>query len=219
SCNMHELPGFCGDDPVPRRSLLVPASHVSSTVRSLFFPLAHLLGLWAFGVAQPLYDILRRYGDFFVAHRAGPMAMSGFAAVISLARPLLLALPWIVVSLVRPRAGRVVLVGLVALLATALASQVMAHRLALSTPAHYAIAGAIGIAVAWGYAAFPIVRSFFSIASIGVVLFPLLFLTQPEMTPFMRGDSRALQTRAAIDKPVPPIVFVVFDQLPLPSLM
>jgi len=192
---------------------------VSSTVRSLFFPLAHLLGLWAFGVAQPLYDILRRNGDFFVAHRAGPLEMAGFAAVISLALPLLLALPWIVVSLVRPRAGRVVLVGLVALLATALASQVMAHRLALSTPAHYAIAGAIGIAVAWGYAAFPIVRSFFSIASIGVVLFPLLFLTQPEMTPFMRGDSRALQTRAAIDKPVPPTVFVVFDQLPLTSLM
>ncbi|HEX7085917.1 MAG TPA: sulfatase-like hydrolase/transferase [Vicinamibacterales bacterium] len=192
---------------------------MSSNVRPLLFPLAHLLGLWAFGVAQPLFDILRRNGDFFVAHRAGPTEMVGFAAVISLGLPLLLVLPWIVVALVRPRAGRVVLVGLVALLATALASQVMAHRLALSTYVHYAIAGAIGIAVAWGYARFPIVRSFFSVASIGVVLFPLLFLTQPGMTTFMRGDSHALDARAAIDKPVPPIVFVVFDQLPLTSLM
>ncbi len=215
---MHELPGLRGRTG-PAKVISAPALHVSSNVRTLFFPLAHLLGLWAFGVAQPLYDILRRNGDFFVAHRAGPVEMVGFAAVISLGLPLLLALPWILAALVRPRAGRVALVGLIALLATALASQVMAHRLSLSTPAHYAIAGAIGIAVAWGYAAFPIVRSFFSIASIGVVLFPLLFLTAPEMTPFMRGDARALDARATIDKPVPPIVFVVFDQLPVTSLM
>ncbi|HEY8535893.1 MAG TPA: sulfatase-like hydrolase/transferase, partial [Vicinamibacterales bacterium] len=192
---------------------------MSSNVRTLLLPLVHLLGLWGFGVAQPLYDILRKNGDFFVAHRAGPVELVTFVAVVSLGLPLILALPWIVAALVRPRVGRVILIGLVALLATALASQVMAHRLSLSTPVHYAIAGVLGAAAAWGYAAFPVVRSFVSIASIGVVVFPLLFLTAPEMRPFMRGESRARQARAAIDRPVPPIVFVVFDQLPLTSLM
>src|SRR5690606_13330503 len=110
------VPWLRRDNPVPRQSFPQSALHVISNVRTLLLPLVHLLGLWGFGVAQPLYDILRKNGDFFVAHRAGPVELVTFVAVVSLGLPLILALPWIVAALVRPRVGRVILIGLVALL-------------------------------------------------------------------------------------------------------
>ncbi len=178
-----------------------------------------MLTLWGFAVAQPLYDVLRQNGDFFVAHRAQPLELVLFAAGVSLALPLVLALPYVLVAALWPRAGRVVLFAMVGLLSTALASQVMAHRLEWPTTTHFAVAALAGGLATWLYATRAPIRSFLTVLSISVLLFPAIFLLHPSMAPFVRAQRIDPNTAAAIQGAAPPIVFVIFDQLPLASLM
>ena len=51
------------------------------------WPWWHLLGLWSIVVAQPLFDVLRENGDFFVAHRASPSDLLLFVSVLALVLP------------------------------------------------------------------------------------------------------------------------------------
>ena len=182
-------------------------------------PAAHLLALWALAVAQPVYDVLRRNGEFFIAHRAQPLDLMLFAAAASFALPLALVLPWLVTRAMNARLGRAVLVISVSVLVTMLASQVMAHRLALSVPVHVAVAGGLGALGGWLYATRPAAQLFLTVLFPSAIIVPALFLLHPSMSLFVRPGGRDLDAAARIDRHVPPIVFVVFDQLPLVSLM
>ena len=183
------------------------------------YPAAHLLGLWAFAVAQPLYDILQRHSEFFIAHRAQPLDMAVYIGLVSVGVPLLIVAPWAVLATTWPRAGRVVLNGLVGLLSMALASQILAHRVPLPTTAHFAVAGVLGIAAAWAYATRGEVRTFLTMLSPSVVAFPVIFVLHPSIAMFVQADEASAKPQAAITGPAPPIVFLIFDQLPLVSLL
>jgi hypothetical protein len=204
------------DAPVPISAPPVPGRAYASQIA---LPAAHLLALWACVIAQPVFDILRRNGEFFIAHRTHPIDLVVFTAVVSIGVPLFFVVPYAALAAVWPRGGRVVLTGLVGLLATALASQMLAHRMPLPTPAHFAIVGLLGVAAAWAYASRPTVRTFMTMLSPSVVVVPAIFLLHPSMSLFMRSPSRVTDAAAVIDGPAPPIVFLIFDQLPLTSLM
>ena len=191
----------------------------AGTTPRAWVPALHLLALWAFAVAQPLFDVLRQNGEFFIAYRTQPLDLILFAALIAVGVPLLLVLPYLLVAWVAPRAGRVLLIALVALLTAALASQIMAHRVALGTATHFAIALAVGAAFAWLYTTRAGLRGFLTALAVSVVFFPALFLLHPSMAAFLRSDTRGASAAAVIDGSPPPIVFLVFDQLPLTSLM
>ena len=171
----------------------------SSKGRALLLPVLHLLALWAFAVAQQLYDILRRNGEFFIAHRTQPLDLLLFAAVVSAGLPLIFLLPYLLVASRWPRSGRVVLTALVALLSTALASQTLAYELPLPTTAHFAGAGLLGGVAAWSYATHPAFRTFLTALSVSVPLFPALFLLHPSMAAFVRTDTRDTRAAAAIE--------------------
>ena len=47
----------------------------------------HVLVLWNFAVAQPLYDLFSRNGEFFIAHRASAADLTLFILVLSLLVP------------------------------------------------------------------------------------------------------------------------------------
>jgi hypothetical protein len=188
-------------------------------IGQIALPATHLLALWAFAVAQPLYDILQRNGEFFIAHRTEPLDLILFSALVSVGLPLLLVLPWALLAAMWSRGGHVALTGLIGLLGTALASQLLAHRVALPTWAHFALAGALGVAVAWTYATRATMRSFMTMLSPSVLVFPGLFLLHPSMSLFVQPDTRSAKAAATITGPAPPIVFMIFDQLPVASLM
>lgn len=178
-----------------------------------------MLGLWAFAVAQPVYDILQRNGEFFIAHRTQPLDLLLFVAVVSLVLPVAGGLPWVLMSAAWPRAGRALLPGGIGLLVAALVSQLLAHRVTLPTPVHFALAGTVGLGAAWAYRARPGVRTFLTMLAPAALVFPIIFLLQPSMSMFMRADTRGEEAAAVINGPAPPIVFLVFDQLPLVSLL
>lgn len=196
-----------------------PPSPWRTRIGQIALPATHVLALWAFAVAQPLYDILRRNSEFFVAHRTQPIDMILFTGLVSVGLPLLLVLPWALLAWVWPRAGRVTLIALVGLLAAALVSQILAYRVPLPTPAHFVIAGAIGVALAWVYATRAAARTFMTMLSPSVLVFPVIFLLHPSMSMFVRSDDRSARAAADFTGPAPPIVFLIFDQLPVTSLM
>ena len=47
----------------------------------------HLVGLCTFVIAQPLFDLLARSPEFFVAHRAGPADLLGLIAALIFTLP------------------------------------------------------------------------------------------------------------------------------------
>ena len=175
--------------------------------------------LWAFAVAQPLYSVLRENREFFVAHRATAADLLVFVALLTFLLPAVLYLLSAAVAAASTRAGEMLYTALVATLLTALVSQVFAHAFTMPSVPHFALAAAVGILCTWLYAAVPAIRTFVTYLGPSVLVFPALFLLHPSMRPFMSPDDGAEKTAAALPPGGPPIVMVVFDQLPLTSLL
>ncbi len=184
-----------------------------SVVRAL-----HLLVLWSFAVAQPLYSVLRASREFFVAHRTTPIDLLVFIALLTFVLPGILCLVCAAVSRLSARAGDVLHNALVAILLTAFVSQVFAHAIQMPAVPHFAFAAATGIVGTWLYASVAPVRTFVTYLGPSVLVFPAWFVLHPLMRPFV-WPSAAEQKAATVPAGAPPIVMVVFDQLPLTSLL
>ncbi len=178
----------------------------------------HLTVLAGFVVAQPLYDVLQRNAEFFVAYRA---TWRDVALVIGLASVIV---PLALIGLVGAaglfgRAARAWAVNiLVACLTAVLALEILRHFADWPTALSFAAAGAAGIGFAWAYRRTHVLGTFLTMLGPAPLLFPVLFLMRPAI--WALAVPRAVETDAAVtvERPVP-IVLMVFDQLPLASLL
>ena len=181
---------------------------------------AHIAGLWTVAVAQPLFDLLGRSPEFFVAHDTRPGGLLGLAILLCLGG----AACWLPVLWLGRRLGPrshaqaagVAVGALVAAFALAAVKQATDWDRDLS----FAVAALSGTLFAAGYIRIAAVRLFATLLSPAVVVVPALFLAQPAIAPLLSNagaDTGPLQT-AAPSRPTP-IVVVVFDQLPLVSLL
>jgi arylsulfatase A-like enzyme len=175
--------------------------------------------LWSFAVSQPLYSVLRANREFFVAHRTTAVDLITFIALLTFLLPGALCLLCAAVTHISARAGEALHNGLVAVLLTAFVSQIFVQIFDMPSVPHFALAAAAGIVGAWLYATVPALRTFVTYLGPSVVVFPALFALHPSMRPFAWPDDRSERTAATIPAGSPPIVMVVFDQLPLTSLL
>ena len=178
-----------------------------------------LVGLWSLVVAQPIYDVLRQNGEFFVAHRASRLDLLLLVATISLAVPALLALVVRGVSALSITAGRVLHLVLVGTLASAFASQALARVLSIGLAAHVAAVVAVAVLAAWAYARAAPARLAVSVLGLFVPVSAGTFLLHPDMAPFVWPTDPSRDAAAPVPAGAPPIVMVVFDQFPVSSLM
>jgi hypothetical protein len=185
---------------------------------SAFRPI-HLAGLWSLVVAQPVYDVLRQNGEFFVAHRASRVDLLLFVGVVSLGLPALAALAVRGVSFVSVTAGRTLHLALVGALVCALASQLLTRLRTLEPELHVALALAAAAVAVWMYARAAPVRLAASLLGLAVPVTGGAFLLHPDMAPFVRPTDPTRDASAVVPADAPPIVMVVFDQLPVTSLM
>jgi arylsulfatase A-like enzyme len=183
------------------------------------YPAIHLFGLWSLVAAQPVYDVLRQNGEFFVAHRASPLDLLLFTAAITLASPALLALLVRGVRCLSTTAGRVLHLLLVGTLVCAFASQVLARVSSPGVAAHVALAVATGTLAVWVYARTAPVRLVLAVLGVLVPVSAGAFLLDPAMRPLVRPNDRSRNAAVPVPRGAPPIVIVVFDQLPVTSLM
>ena len=178
----------------------------------------HMASLWCIAVAQPLFDVLRRSPEFFVAHDAGPMELLGLVLLLCLAAPAVMVLAlwisgWIAAGW-RPGLAGTVIGALAAAVALAALKPLGGWHLSLPLAAAAGCGAAAGIA----YVRFAPVRLFATFLSPALVVVPAAFLLNPAISGLLAASDDQPALDVSFDA-TPPVVFVVFDQLPLASLL
>ncbi len=170
--------------------------------------------LWAFAVAQPLFDLLGDNPQFFALRGWPGGDIVVFALIVALVPPLVLAGVEALVELADPRAARVLHLGLVVVLVGAFVLQLLS--IAATVPA-LAIALAAGGAAALVYARVRPARSLLSMLAPAPLIFLALFLLFSDVSTFVLPEDE--EVRAASVRTSAPAVLVIFDELPVHSLM
>lgn len=174
---------------------------------------AHLGVLWAFAVAQPLFDLLDRNPDFLTARGAPDWQVVLFAVAVTLVPPLMLLGVETLVGLASTRLARLLHLGLVTLLVAAVALQALS--IAAAVPA-LLVALALGLGAAVAYARTRSARTLLTVLAPAPLVFVALFLL---VSGTARDVLRDSEVQAADAKPGPPVVLVIFDEFPVHSLM
>jgi Sulfatase len=176
----------------------------------------HLGGLWALAFAQPLFDLLGRNAEFFVARGSTTgdilLLAFGYALVPPLAGA---ALVW-GLGRIRPALGWGAMLVLVALIAAGLVLPPAGDALG-GSPLALLVALALGAGAAALYARAAPVRTFATVLSPAPLIVLLLFLVVSPVRgllfPSDAGGAVAGPARSAT-----PIVHVVLDELPQSTL-
>ena len=176
--------------------------------------------LWTIAVAQPLFDLLGRSPEFFVAHDTRPGDLLGLVILLCLAGPACwLPALWIG-RLSGPRSHALAIGVAVGALAALFVLAAVKQAADWNRDVSFAVAAIGGVLFASMYIRVVTVRLFATLLSPAVVVAPALFLAQPGIRPLLAGGEGGpapLRT-VAPDRPQP-VVVVVFDQLPLISLL
>jgi hypothetical protein len=172
--------------------------------RELLERAAQIAALWGLAVAQPLFGLLGGHPEFFSTRGSRDLDVVVFALAVALVAPLLLVcVEWVAGVLSRAFAWRLQL-GYVAVLVAAIALQLLTFD---------ALAPSLALAVVAGTAAAAIYTHAAPVRRLLSVLWPLplvfmgIFLVLSDASPVADGQPR------------PPVVLVIFDELPVQSLM
>ena len=180
--------------------------------------LLHVWVLSAFALAQPIYDVLRNSAEFFVAHEADRLDLILFTLILSAILPGILAGVIAALGRVNARAGQAAMLVTVAAFSAVLAMQGLRAAGGFPSVTTFAVAAAAAVAAAWLYARFDGLRQVLTLLSPAIVIFPVLFLLHGNMRALMRQSSEGALGGVEMRGDTP-VVMVVFDQLPLVSLM
>lgn len=182
-----------------------------------------IAGLWALAVALPLLDLVGGSAEFFVAHRAGPLDIVLLTVLLILGPPVAAVTAVEVAGLAGPRVRSGAIVFVMGALAGIVAAQATVHagvgRWVVALP----LVGAAALAMAIAYRRSSGFRTFLALLSLAAVAAPVVFLAKPDVRTLLAGTSGSSSNDRAAAAPdasrATPVVMVVFDELPLVSLL
>ena len=192
----------------------IPPLRNVDTVASIAF-------LWAIAIALPLLDLLGRNAAFFVVRDAPPIEIIGLGVAVTLLLPLLLCVLALLAGRIHVTAGRVVHASIFVLLGMVLGLTVINRSplSALSGWLQMAVAALVSGLLLLAYVRSPMLKSGAQLGLAAPFAVFGLFLFASPTSQLVWGDSD-IDALAAIEIGNPaPIVFVVFDALPLADLM
>jgi hypothetical protein len=173
--------------------------------------------LSGFALAQPLFDLLGKNAEFFVAHGSTALDVVVFALLVTLVPAAVMLGVELVVGLVDRRARTAVHLAAVAFLTALFALQVVKRAADGPSVAMLALAGALGVLAALAYRPFAATRTFLTILVPAPLVFLALFLfVSPVAKITLAGRDEAHAATVAAGAPV---VMVVFDEFPVLSLL
>ncbi len=185
---------------------------------------AHLFAVSGFAVAQPLYAVLAKHVDFFVAHDAQPQDILLLACLLSIGVPAFLTVLEWAAGYLRDSIGNLMHLALLSVLA-ALAFLPLLKKIPMIPDAGM-VAGAVlaGLAAACAYATLGTVRTLVTFVAVASLLFPLsfMFFSPVREMVFDGEDAEApgpAATAAAAGDTRPPVFFIIFEETPLASLL
>jgi hypothetical protein len=178
---------------------------------------AVLVALTALVVALPIFEVVRGSPEFFVARNTSIATALGASALILVVFPAGLIVIERVLRRLSPALATVYFVVIVALFATALVHPWLT-RAQIAGPwvmvATAAAAGAVVAVAVWRVAGLR--RGLAGLAFAALVV-PMLFFGRADVRNSLVGWSQAMPAQPLAR--TPPIVFVVFDEFPLVSLL
>lgn len=192
-------------DPTPARPTLLVGS-------------AHLAALWALAFAEPLFDLLGRNPDFFVARGNSGADIVAFALIFALVPPLVMLAVEAAAMRFDPALRWAIHVGLVALLCAAIALQVEKHL--ADGPAGVLVVLSIGLGclLAAGYARTRFLRSMADVLTPAPLIVLVVFLFFSDASELVLPQSEAKAAQIQIPSRTP-VVEVLFDEFPVGTLM
>lgn len=180
--------------------------------------LLHLVVLFVFALAQPLFDLLSRNAEFFAVRHSLPQDIVLITAFLCLVPPL----PAIGMLALIPRCWQrirsIVFGGLLMILMAVIILPPI-NAVTKSAPG-VALVGSLigGLVFLVGYYRYYAIRLFLTVLSPSILLLPLLFLFNSPVNVLL--DASAEIPGSGISVPGDTtIVMVVFDELPLATLM
>jgi hypothetical protein len=177
----------------------------------------HLLALWSFALVQPLFDLLGRNADFFVARGSTSGDIVAFAIGVTVIPPLLLFAIEGLAGLASSRARDWLHLAFVALLAAIIALGFIKKAVDTSSALLFPVSLAFGIGAAAWYQSEKSVRTFATVLAAAPPLFLFLFLfSSPVHKLVLSGEAKA---EAANVNSKTPVVMISFDEFPIASLM
>ena len=188
-------------------------SRPAATIR---IRILHLLVLSAFTAAQPIYDLLTRHPGFLPAHQSERLDVLLLTLMLSLLLPGAAALAVRSLARVHPQSGAGAYLALLGLLTAGLVLQAL-KRFPVPEAAALVLALLSGMAFVLAYRRFSVIRTYLSYLIPAAVLFPVLFLVDSEISKLILPEPDSpVETGTGAKAPV---VMVVFDELPLISLL
>ncbi len=178
---------------------------------------AALLALGAIAIAQPIFEVVSDSPEFFAARSTTFATAVAGVLVICLGIPSMLLGIERAIRVVSRRAASTFFGIVLALLSAAVVMPWFRRGEMLISPWDAMISALIGLTVALAYDRIRFVRQFLTALAPAALVVPAVFLLDPDVAQtFLPSESAAaVQT---IER-TPPIVFVVFDELPLNSLL
>jgi hypothetical protein len=189
----------------------------SPALRATLWDYAHLAVLSSFALAQPLFALLRDSPEFLAARGALGFDVVSFAVILVVLPPALLLAVEVLAGLVDRRARRGLHLAFVAALAALIAAQALKRSVDPADGVLIAMAAAAGIAAAAAYARVAVMRSFMNVLSAAPVVFLALFLFLPPVSGLAFPSQPGARSIGGAVRA--PIVVVLFDELPLTSLL
>jgi hypothetical protein len=178
---------------------------------------AHAAGAWALAIAYPILDVLSRAPEFFVAHRADGWDLVTLAAAVVCGGALVLALLLGAAALVGSRTLDVATALAIGLLLAAYGAQVGYRAGVEGWPATIAIGAACTVAGAVAWWRWQAVRSMLDVLALAALVVPAVFLGSREIRSLLWVRTTVPAPR--LPSQAPPVVVMVFDELPLLSLL
>jgi hypothetical protein len=178
---------------------------------------AALLALAALGIAQPIFEVVSNSPEFFAARSTSPSTAVATVLTICLGIPFALLGIERAIRLVSSRAAATFHGIVVALLSAAVIMPWFKRGEVLLPPWDILISALVGLTVALAHGRIQIVRQFFTALAPAALVVPAAFLLDPDVAHTLLPSESAAAVQTI--EQTPPIVLVVFDELPLNSLL
>jgi len=185
---------------------------------AIWLRMLHIVALSSFAVAQPLFAVLAGDATFFVAHDSSAWDLVLFVGAVVLALPVTLILLPLIVNGLSKRAGWIVHLIEIALLFAIILVPILKNLLpGVPGSAVFVVAGIGGFVLGLIYHRAQTLRSWLTLLSPAALVFPIWFLFFTPVRTIIAAPPVAVEHQGA-DSDIP-VVLVVFDELPVSSLM
>ena len=188
---------------------------------SLAMGALHIFVLFSLTLSQPIFNLISQYVEFFVARQSKAIDIAALIILMSCIIPLI----FVGIECLAELFHKKVRLGIHFLLVLSLVAALAIQSLnpVLKSPGYVilTIGVLIGIAAAIAYHRYYAIQFFFTILSPAILIFPILFIFNSPVQKllFIKPNPPSNQAPIVEIRDTPPIVMVVFDELPITSLM